>query len=165
MNKNLLFDKETTISFQERNASKLYIYYEGSELCFAIDNYDFNNAYVITHDSELYMPMKNLFKRLKKIDGMRYLTSCVYGDKFEWVSEGMGIPEIQNRLVIQEQKNKFMLSFIKNKYNVFDSKKMCSVHFAMINSKNKNVAQSFNELFINLYNKMKTDNSKKLLLK
>ena len=58
MNKKLLLNNETALSFQGRNACKLYMYYENGELCFSIDNYDFNSTYMVTQDSELYVPIK-----------------------------------------------------------------------------------------------------------
>lgn len=165
MNKNLFLSKETTISFEEKNVSKLYLYYEGTELCLAIDNYDINAIYKIMQDSELYVPIKQLFRQLKSAAGMRYFATSRLGSKFEWVSEGYGMPEVQNRLVIQEHGNMYTLRFIKNKYNLVDDKKICSVHFDLMNSKNQAVSQLFNEMFVNLYNKKKYTDSKKLTMK
>ncbi len=155
-NEKLSLNQDLMLSFQGYNGN-VYMVYDGGELCIAVDNYDKNNKTIhIVHDSELYLPIKLLFMELKHADDMRNVDS----NKFEWVSEGYGMPEFQNRLTIKAYKGIFEINFIKNKYNSVDGKNICSIHFSQVDSKNPKVAKAFNKLFLNLY-KQKLQNNER----
>lgn len=156
MNKNLSFYQKQFLSFQDKNMGELYIYYDNNELCLAIDNYTFDKRYLITSKSELFIPMKKLLREIKKVDMIRNYAS----NRFEWISEGYGMPEAQNRLMIYEQEGIIFMYFIKNNYNAVDESNTCSIHFSLTDSKNKLITQAFNDMFINLCNQKNKSKTK-----
>ena len=144
MNKNLLLE------FQDKNVGKLYIYCEDGKACLMIDNYDFDHNHRITRRSELFIPMKKMLDDIRKNDVMRNF----HFNRFEWISEGNGMPEARNRLVIYELENIIIMNFIKSKYNN-DKQDTCLIQFDLNDSKNKPIVNMFNDLFAGLYNRPK----------
>ncbi len=147
------FNMDMMISIEGSAGNNLYMYYDNNKLCMEVDNYGNNHNVYIMHNNKLYVPLKKLFNELRVHDAMRNINR----NKFEWISEGEGIPEAQNRMIIHELNGAFVLSFMKNKYNLIDGKDMCSISFAN-NSKNKAIVEAFNKMFLNLC-KMETLNS------
>ena len=144
--KKLFLNQDIGLSFSEFGDNNLYMYYDGEELCLAIDHYTKSHDFHVTHENDLYVPIKRLFNDLRGTDVLR----TGEGNKFEWVSEGYGMPEGQNRLVIRELNGMYLLNFMKSKYNSTDKKNVCSICFSQTDSKNKDVARAFNKMFMNL---------------
>lgn len=80
------------------------ICYGGSDLYFAMNNYnddnELDNQFIIDKENILYNYLKILFKT--------YLQGK---NKLEWYSEAYGLIEKRNRLIITQDDDKYIISF------------------------------------------------------
>ena len=154
----------TSLTKLDVYGDELKMYYNNGELCFEIDNYNISNVFYILKSNELYKSIKNLFQQIKHYDTFYYIASTSQGKKFEWISDGIGVPEAQNRLVIYENHDMFKFQFIKSKYNLNNGKNNCVVSFSSVRSNNDMITKLFNNLYEDVYNKTLSPKVKELTL-
>lgn len=120
------------------------IYYDGDDLCFNLLNYKSNNAFYILRDNAMYMPMREMFKKIKAYDKFRYVSSNDNSTKFEWVSDGK-LNEVPNRLVMIETMDGYRIEFVKGNTD----KKNCLVKFSLENSRDQAITNIVDEMVVN----------------
>ena len=122
------------------------ICYGGSDLYFAMNNYnddnELDNQFIIDKENILYDYLKILFKT--------YLQGK---NKLEWYSEAYGLIENQNRLIITQDDDKYIISFWQNKNNPFNLKGTCYICFCLSGSNNQEIANYFSNMLNELTNK------------
>ncbi len=124
----------------------LKIYYENDKLFFEAKKSNPDSAYYITRRDELvYMGFKKLFLNLRKNDRLQLLPVGKIGSVFEWVGEGNGVPEVQDRLVVEERDNFFRISLDKNKFNHGEN---MTVGFSLTDSKYPEIVKILDDTFI-----------------
>ena len=160
MGNNLLIRQQNILAFSGKGASTLYMYSDGMNITLAIDYYDINSNFFVTKDNPLCNELRKMFHDLKQVDNFRNLKN----GRFEWISEGKGLLETQNRLMIYEYGNEYIFRFIKNRFNKDDDENICSVNFALFNSQNEKVAKAFETMYVSVSD-MATKNRKNSLLK
>lgn len=160
MGNNLLIKKQNVLAFSGKGASTLYMYSDGVNITVAIDYYEINSNFFVTKDNPLCNELRKMFHDLKQVDGFRNLSN----GRFEWISEGDGLLETQNRLMIYEHGNEYIFRFIKNRFNKDDNKDICSVNFSLFNSQNEKVAKTFENMYVSV-SKMAVETGKNSLLK
>ena len=106
----------SNIIIPSNKGNSLVISYEGSDLCLRCIDYEKGNVFYVLRDNQMYIPMKMLFKELRKNDKFCYVNKKELGTKFEWISDGHNYAS-QNRLVIIETHEGFRIQFLKNPYN------------------------------------------------
>ena len=127
----------------------LKIYYEDDSLYFMVENHKDDNCFYITTKNDLYEPLKELFLNLRRNDTLHFKSLGRIGNRFEWIGEGKGIPEMQDRLVIEQRFDLFKIHLVKNKFN--SSKKNSKVGFSLNNSNFPEIAKSFDDMFVNSF--------------
>ena len=160
MEKYVLDDKyNNCIMIPGKNDNSLVINYDISDVCLSCTGYDNSNVFYITRSDQLYIPMKMLFRDIRKSDKLCYLSNNGLGTKFEWLSDGCKYA-IQNRLVIIETSDGFRIQFIKNPNN--KAEKDCTIRFSLIKSNNIDIAKSFDKFATGLMNMLSMNNNKKI---
>ena len=119
------------------------VFYEDDNLCFLYENYQPDNSFYIFKDNVLYLPMKNLFKQIRKHDKFCYVSRNKLMTKFEWISDG-NILDATNRLLIVETIDGYRIQFVKRINNNIP----CIVKFSLTNSKNQNITNAVDEMVI-----------------
>ena len=142
--KNETFRQECA-TFKNQFGGTLQVYYEGDILYFESEKNELNNMFYITKkDWLLYMGLEELFCYLRRYDNLHYMP-LERMRRFEWVSEGTGVPEAQDRLVIEDCGNMFQIHLEKNKFN---KRKDCLVGISLTASNYPQIAKIFDDTFI-----------------
>ena len=138
------------LTIPSKNGNEMIIDYEDENLCFKCTDYHKNNVFYILRNNQMYVPMKFMFKEIKKHDRFCYLNTNQFGTKFEWISDGE-IPDIQNKMIIIETFDGFRVQFIKNPYNNKE-KRDCTVRFSLTKSNDLNIANAFDKMVNGMIN-------------
>ena len=136
------------IMIPSRNGNSIIVHYEGSDLCISCTDYDKSNVFYVVKSNPMYMPMKLLFREIKKNDKLCYLNSNKFGTKFEWISDERR-NLIKNRLVIIETIDGFRVQFINNSKDMSN----CTVRFSLVNSNDENIVKAFDNIVSGMMNK------------
>ncbi len=133
------------IALKNQFNDMLKIYYENDKLCFAMDNYRPDNCFYVTIKNDLYAPLQELFLNLRKTDNVHFISLGRVGNRFEWLGEGYGLPETQDRLVIEQNFDRFKIHITKSRLNA--SKKNAKVGFSLTNSNFPEIVKMFDNMF------------------
>ena len=123
--------------------NNLYMRNNEGSLVMGLDNYNQNNLFQVAPNHELHSAMKRLFNELKSVDEMRHMD----GNRFEWVSESMGVPEAQSKLVIREAKDIYFIEFFKSKFDTLSSNDTCEIRFKETDGSDPKVSKAFYDMY------------------
>lgn len=146
--KDITSPKGACITLDNQFGDVLQIYYVGDYLFFEINNYKPENNFYVTGQNDMYNSLIKLFSNLKKSDTLHFMPCGRNANRFEWIGEGIGIPEMRDRMVIDQKGEFFKLHFDKSKFN---KSNICRVGFSLNDSNYPEIVKIFNEMFIDAF--------------
>ena len=122
--------------------------YGGADFYWNMLKYTENNKFVITKKEQvLYRQLQYLFKVIKKCSKENPYLNILKDNTFTWTSEAAGLLEDNNKLMITENANNYVIHFWQNPKNYFNFGS-CFVSFNLSGSICSKVAHAFSEVFL-----------------
>ncbi len=150
-------DKERYIIIVENAEGESFeMEYGGADFYWNMLKYTENNKFVITKNEQvLYKQLQYLFRVIKKCSKENPYLNIFKDNTFTWTSEVAGLLEDNNKLLITENADNYVIHFWQNPnyyYNFGLGCNSCFVSFNLSGSICSKVAHAFSEVFLEYLN-------------
>ena len=126
--------------------------YGGADFYWNMLKYSENNKFIVTkQDQVLYKQLQYLFKVIKKCSKEDPYLNILKDNTFIWTSEAAGLLEDNNKLMITENTDNFVIHFWQNPKDYFNFGS-CFVSFNLSGSICSKVAHAFSKVFLEYLN-------------
>ncbi len=146
-------DKERYIIIVENDDGESFeMEYGGADFYWNMLEFTGNNKFVITKKEQvLYRQLQYLFRIIKKCSKENPYLNILKDNTFTWTSEAAGLLEDNNKLLITENADNYVIHFWQNPKNYFNFGS-CFVSFNLSGSICPKVAHAFSEVFLEYRN-------------